>query len=99
MLSLVVASDVNRKRQSDNQDDNCEYLVITHGHHLLRKEARSQAPSVSFLPGTEVPSSLYHIVPRKKRDSALTFSHTGENNPYNESRQMENSAGLIIRGL
>lgn len=80
MLSLVVASDVNRKRQSDNQDDNCEYLVITHGHHLLREEARSQAPSVSFLPGTEVPSSLYHIVPPKKRDLPSRFHGLAKRN-------------------
>ena len=80
MLSLVVASDVNRKRQSDNQDDNCEYLVITHGHHLLREEARSQAPSVSFLPGTEVPLSLYHIIPPKKRDLPSRFQASAKCN-------------------
>ena len=35
LLSLMVITVVDRKRQSDNQEHNCENFVISHGHHLL----------------------------------------------------------------
>ena len=50
---LLMVSDVNRKSHSDNHENNRENFVIGHDHHLpLYGRGKSQAPSISFLPGT-----------------------------------------------
>ncbi len=50
---LLMVSDMNRKSHSDNHENNREHFVIGHDHHLpLYGRGKSQAPSISFLPGT-----------------------------------------------
>ena len=55
---LLMASDMDRECQSDNHEDNREHFVIGHDDHLpFVREGKSQAPSVSFLPGAFAPIS------------------------------------------